>query len=102
MYEGNSNINGNFSRSQESNDSAVWLEDMKIGISRVDFVSGALVDRARQSIVSSKISEQEVHLYIAQHIIVKFLTKKGVKSAKILRILRAQFDWQVRRGGDRL
>jgi len=43
------------------------------------------------ALVSSAMSEREVPLAIAKHIIVKFLMNEGVKPSEILTRLRAQF-----------
>ncbi|CAK9809091.1 Protein GVQW3 [Anthophora quadrimaculata] len=42
------------------------------------------------------MSEQQVHLSVAQRIIIKFLTHEGVKPIQILQRLTAQFGDQTR------
>ena len=46
-------------------------------------------------LVLLKMSEHEVHAYTAQRIIIKFLAHEGVKPAKILQRLAAQFGDQT-------
>lgn len=43
------------------------------------------------SLIALIMSEKELHPLVAQRIVIKFLTNKGIKSAKIRDRLRAQF-----------
>ena len=67
--------------------------ELIVGMSEVG-PSPGLVARVSH-LVSTTMTEQEVHSSVAQCIIIIFLATEGVKPAEILRRLRAQYRQQT-------